>query len=91
MKKYTLIFLVLFGLNAFSQIQKGIVVDENGKPIENATITNPKSNTHSHTDETGNFSIDKSNVGDVLNVSALGYKKTDYTIMNSEIKYSNGK
>ncbi|PWA07557.1 TonB-dependent receptor [Flavobacterium laiguense] len=84
MKKYILIFLVLFGLNAFSQIQKGFVIDENGKPIENATITNPKSNTHSHTDEIGNFSIDKSNVGDVLNVSALGHKKTDYTITDSE-------
>lgn len=85
MKKYILIFIVLFGLNAFSQIQKGFVMDENGKPIENATITNPKSNTHSHTDETGNFSIEKSNVGDVLNVSALGYKKIDYTITDSEI------
>ncbi|CAN1512953.1 TonB-hemin, TonB-dependent heme/hemoglobin receptor family protein [Flavobacteriaceae bacterium] len=85
MKKYILIFIVLFGLNAFSQIQKGFVMDENGKPIENATITNPKPNTHSHTDETGNFSIEKSNVGDVLNVSALGYKKTDYTITDSEI------
>lgn len=85
MKKYTLIFLVLFGLNAFSQIQKGFVIDENGRPIENATITNTKSNTHSHSDETGNFSIDKSNVGDVLIVSALGHKKKDYTITNSEI------
>ncbi|WP_264564030.1 TonB-dependent receptor [Flavobacterium sp. N3904] len=85
MKKYTPIFLLLFGLNAFSQIQKGFVIDESGKPIEYVTITNAKSNTHSHTDETGNFNIDKSNVGDVLNVSALGYKKTDYTITDSEI------
>jgi hypothetical protein len=85
MKKYILIFLVLFGLNAFSQIQKGFVIDENGKPIENATITNLKSNTHSHTNEIGNFNIDKSNVGDVLNVIALGHKKIDYAITDSEI------
>lgn len=85
MKKYVLILLVLFNVAAFSQVQKGIVVDENGKPIENATITNSKSNTHSHTDETGNFSIEKSNVGDVLNITALGHKKIDYAITDSEI------
>lgn len=85
MKKYVLILLVLFNVAAFSQVQKGIVVDENGKPIENATITNSKSNAHSHTDETGNFSIEKSNVGDVLNITALGHKKIDYAITDSEI------
>jgi outer membrane receptor for Fe3+-dicitrate len=85
MKKYIFTFTVLFSLTAFSQTQKGIVIDENGKPIENATITNPKSNTHSHTNETGIFNIDKSSIGDVLNISALGYKKRVYTIIDSEI------
>lgn len=85
MKKHVFIFTLLFSLTAFSQSQKGIVIDENGKPIENATISNPKSNTHSHTNETGIFNIDKSNIGDVLNVIALGYKKMIYTITNSEI------
>lgn len=85
MKKIFLILIILFSLNGYSQIKKGIVVDENGKPIENATITNTKSNMHSHTDETGNFSIDKSAIGDVLDISALGHKKTDFIIMDSEI------
>jgi len=85
MKKIFLILIILFSLNGYSQIKKGIVVDENGKPIENATITNTKSNMHSHTDETGNFSIDKSAIGDVLDISALGHKKTDFIIMDSKI------
>ncbi|OOV16767.1 TonB-dependent receptor domain-containing protein [Flavobacterium sp. LM4] len=85
MKEYTLIVTLLFSLNAFTQTQKGIVIDENGKPIENVTITNPKSNTHSHTNETGVFNIDKSNIGDVLNVIALGYKKRIYAVTDSEI------
>lgn len=85
MKEYTLILTLLFSLTTFSQTQKGIVIDESGKPIENVTITNPKSNTHSHTNETGVFNIDKSNIGDVLNVIALGYKKRTYTITDSEI------
>ncbi|HKO76608.1 MAG TPA: TonB-dependent receptor, partial [Flavobacterium sp.] len=85
MKKHILILVLLFNITVFSQIKKGIIIDENGKPIENATITNLKSNTHSHTNEMGSFSIDKSNVGDVLNVIALGHKKIDYTITDSEI------
>jgi len=85
MKNYALILLILFNVAAFSQVQKGIVIDENGKPIENATVTNTKSHAHSHTDETGNFSIEDSNVGDLLNVIALGHKKIDYVITNSEV------
>lgn len=85
MRKHAFTFALLFSLTTFSQTQKGIVIDENGKPIENATITNPKSNTHSHTNETGVFNIDKSNIGDVLNIIAFGYKKMIYTITNSEI------
>lgn len=85
MKNYVLILILSFSLNSYSQILKGIVTDENGKPIENATITNIKSNAHSHTDETGNFSVEKSNVGDLLNVIALGHKKMNYAITNSEI------
>lgn len=85
MKKYLLILLFIFHIAAFGQIQKGIIVDINGKPIENATISNLKPNTHSHTDETGKFSIDKSVIGDVLRVIALGHKKIDYAITGSEI------
>jgi len=85
MKNFALILILLFSLNSYSETLKGIVTDEFGKPIENATVTNLKSNTHSHTDETGSFSIEKSNVGDVLNISALGHKKIDFTIANPEI------
>lgn len=85
MKNYILILLTLFNLAAFGQVQKGIVIDENGNPIESATITNVKSNTHSHTDETGDFSIEKTNFGDILSVIALGQKKRDYVVTDSEI------
>jgi hypothetical protein len=39
--------------------------------------------THAHTNELGLFSIDKSIVGNILKVTALGHKK-DYTIVSSE-------
>lgn len=80
MKKFALILFLLLSVNVFGQLQKGKVVDENGKPLENVTITNSSFNTHSHTDEMGNFSIDKTAIGDILTMVALGYKKLIFTI-----------
>ena len=85
MKNYILILLVLFSIGSYSQTQKGMVVDENGKLIENAYIVNEKSNTHAHTDDFGNFNIEKTTIGDQLKVSALGFKKTTYFIVNNEV------
>ena len=70
-------FLIVFTMN--SQFQKGVVNDSIGNPIENAYIINTNSLTHAHSNEFGVFSIDKTNKGDVLQVSSLGHKKRDYT------------
>jgi TonB-dependent Receptor Plug Domain len=74
---YTLI-LLFFCFLAQSQIQKGIVEDSIGNPIENAYIINTNSQSHAHTNEFGTFSIDKTNKGDVLKISAIGFKKTNF-------------
>jgi hypothetical protein len=76
--------LSIIGLVSHSQVQKGIVVDEFGNAIENAYIVNINSEAHAHTNDLGMFSIDKSVMGNVLKVSALGYKKVNYTISSSE-------
>jgi hypothetical protein len=67
-----------------SQIQKGVVVDEFGNVIENAYIVNMNSEAHAHTKELGMCSIDKSEVGNVLKVTALGHKKANYTTGGSK-------
>jgi hypothetical protein len=84
MKFIFTIVLAFLGLVSYSQIQKGIVVDEYGNAIESAYIVNINSEAHAHTNELGMFSIDKSLEGNVLKVTALGYKKLNYTISNSE-------
>ena len=83
MKTQFLFFILFFSFVNFAQIQKGIVKDSIGNTIENAYITNIVSNTHAHTNEFGSFIIDKTNRGDVLLVSALGYKKQDFTISSN--------
>lgn len=86
MKYFLSLFFFIFLTAAFSQIQKGVVVDSTGNGIENAYIVNVNSQSHGHTNEFGNFNIDKTTKGDVLRVSVLGYKKLNYTIASDEIR-----
>ncbi|GAA4775895.1 MULTISPECIES: TonB-dependent receptor [Flavobacterium] len=71
---------------AFSQVQKGVVIDSLGTPIENAYLINNTTQTHSHTDEFGNFFIEKTKENDQLLVSALGFKKQTITVTAGELK-----
>ncbi len=87
--------MLLLCFFAQSQIQKGVVKDSLGNPIENVYIVNTNSQSHAHTNEFGTFSIDKTNKGDVLNISAVGFKKanfvfktTDFIIVLEEAIYS---
>ncbi|OYX85482.1 MAG: TonB-dependent receptor [Flavobacteriales bacterium 32-34-25] len=79
-----LIFFVSFC--SFSQTQKGVVFDEYGNAIENAYVINPTSETHSHTDPSGSFIIEKTKIGDVLRVIATGFKNKKYTVVDDESK-----
>lgn len=80
------VLVVLSGLLSFGQIKKGTIIDTNGKGIENAYLVNTNTQTHAHTDELGHFSIDKTNTNEVLLVTALGYKKTNYTVLTDNFQ-----
>ncbi len=84
MKTLYFLFAILFINEAQSQVQRGTVTDATGSAIENAYILNDNSKAHAHTNELGIFSIDKTNNGDVLTVTALGYKKREYVVQNNE-------
>lgn len=84
MKTLYFLFAILFINEAQSQVQRGTVTDATGSAIENAYILNDNSKAHAHTNELGIFSIDKTNNGDVLTVTALGYKKREYVVQNND-------
>ncbi len=84
MKNLYSLFALFFFVFAQSQIQKGMVKDSIGNPIENAYIINANSQSHAHTNELGAFSIDKTSKGDVLKISCLGFKKTAYIFQTNE-------
>ncbi|SHN01570.1 TonB-dependent receptor [Flavobacterium xinjiangense] len=88
MKNIFVILVAFFGMTSYSQIQKGKVIDMDGNPIENAYLINTTTETHAHTDEFGMFSIDKTGLESVLRVTALGYKKTSFTVTSSEVVIS---
>ncbi len=84
MKNIFVILIAFFSLTTYAQNQKGIVVDRDGNPIENAYINNLNSESHAHTNEFGTFTIDKTAAGDQLKVNALGYKKKIITVTSSQ-------
>ncbi len=83
--KYLPLLIALFSfVLAQSQIQKGTIQDAGGNPIENAYIINANSQSHAHTNELGKFTIDKTSLKDVLSISSLGFKKTNYSIESAD-------
>lgn len=84
MRNIILVMITLFGLSSYGQIQKGKVLDKDGNPIENAYLVNTNSESHAHTNEFGLFSLDKTGIGDVIKITALGYKKSNFTIVSSD-------
>jgi hypothetical protein len=84
MKSFILILVTLFGLSSYGQIQKGKVLDSDGNPVENAYLVNTNSESHAHTNEFGLFSLDKTVLGDIIKITALGYKKSSFTILSSD-------
>lgn len=80
-KKLLWVF-ILIGFSAFSQI-KGIVVDENDKPISYVNIWVENENIGTTSEENGIFSINLNGNKNLI-FSALGYEKK--TLKSSEVK-----
>ncbi len=51
----------------------GVVLDDEGNPISYATVYQPRTNAHDHTDDLGRFFLADVNAGDSLYVEAIGY------------------
>lgn len=80
MKKALLLYIVLFSVCSFGQNFKGTVVDVYGSPVPDVYVYNVNSEEHSHTNELGKFSFMKTNSGDTLKCSKLGYKSVSFVV-----------
>lgn len=87
MKNKLILFVVFIcSLQVFGQQLKGRVLNTNNKPIENVYVINAISNTHSHTDENGNFILEKIAINNTIQVSILGFEKKTITITKEHIE-----
>ena len=68
----------------FSQQKEGVVTDTLGNTIENAYVYNENTKSHAHTNENGQFILDKTSDNDVLIITALGFKKKKQLVDGSE-------
>ncbi|RXR21492.1 TonB-dependent receptor [Flavobacterium stagni] len=81
---HAVIFLSLF-VTMYGQTLKGTIVDAHTQlGIENVYVINTKNHLHFHTDNSGNFLLEKSSVGDQLNISKEGYIEKSITLTSLE-------
>lgn len=83
------IFLIALFVSTFSVIAqqlKGRVLDVMNQPIENAYVFNTNTNSHTHTDSNGNFILEKTVVGNQLEIGILGFKKATIIITENQLK-----
>lgn len=84
--KYLLLTLLYFMIifSALGQTIKGKIVNNNGKPIEGIQIFNTRTDQHTHTNEFGIFTLDKTQQNDILSIGGLGYKTQEVKANLSE-------
>ena len=87
MKQLTVIFVVFaFSLQSVAQSLKGKIVDQFNEPLENVYVVNDATNTHTHSSENGNFTIEKTRVNDLIQISILGFEKKNIIVTQDNLK-----
>ncbi|MFQ3238998.1 MAG: outer membrane receptor protein involved in Fe transport [Olleya marilimosa] len=74
--------LLSLAFTVHAQTVKGYVMD-NSQPLESAYVYNQTSKEHAHTNQFGQFIINKTKVGDSLMVGLLGYEKKTLVLTQS--------
>lgn len=86
MKQITIFLIVLiFSLKSIGQELKGQIVDQFNEPLENVYVVNESSNTHTHTNQNGSFTIEKTAVNNTIKVSILGFEKKTIQVTQAAI------
>lgn len=67
-------FIATSTLPVLGQTIKGKIINLNGKPIEGVQIFNIRTDQHTHTNEFGIFTLEKTQQNDILSIGGLGYK-----------------
>ncbi|CAM1346653.1 TonB-dependent receptor [Tenacibaculum crassostreae] len=85
--KILFLALLLGSCHVFAQQFKGKVLNTNSKPLENVYVYNITSNSHTHTKVNGEFVLDNSTIGDVIELGILGYEKINFQLNENDLKF----
>lgn len=85
MKSKLTIGLLLCCMYAHSQTLTGKVVDQNTNALEDVALFNKTKNTHSHTNGSGEFTLENASVGDQIFSSHLGYESYTYIVTEEDL------
>ena len=80
--KFLIFLLILFSVPSFAQAIKGKIVNEFNQPIQDTNIYNKKTDSHSHSNEKGEFTLENCAIGDILQISFIGYQSQLIEIKN---------
>jgi outer membrane cobalamin receptor len=78
-------FTVLCSLQSFAQLFSGRIMNTSKELIENVYVYNTTSNSHTHTKVNGDFILENSTVGDIIEIGLLGYKKQQFALKESQL------
>ena len=86
MKQLIILYVVLaFSFKSFGQELKGRILNSFNEPLENAYVVNTTTNSHTHTNENGNFTIEKSDINSLFEVSILGFEKKSFKVKQQDL------
>lgn len=86
MRQFIFFLIALtFSFKSFGQELKGRVLNAFNEPLENAYVVNTTTNSHTHTNENGTFTIEKTSVNSLLEVSILGFEKKSFIMKQQDL------
>lgn len=78
-KPFIVGILMLINCGCFAQVKRGFIRNEQGSPLQDATILNTRSGSHSHTNEVGYFEL-QATEGDTITATHISYATTKVVV-----------
>ena len=86
MRQLIVLFIVVtFSLKSFGQELKGRILNAFNEPLENLYVINTTSNSYTHTNENGGFTVENTNIENAVQVRVLGFAKKSINITKDHI------
>ena len=80
------LFMALCCAKINAQTLKGRILDSDNQSIENSYVYNSTTNSHTHTDVNGNFTLENTFTGNTVEIGILGFKKMQFIVSDINLE-----